>query len=451
VSLDSRSRWLLETYTPPRAADAAERDAFREHLRSSIWGGLSGGIVLLTDVILAKTLAAPGWQVTLLSTLGPAANLFSFYWLGQVHGRRKAGFFLLAGLLGRLPLIGLLLASSSGWLILLNFLYAVATALILTSANALLQTRYAEDRRAHYFGLATSAGALASILAAQACGLLLERWEHLFPWLFAAAGLAGLASAYHLYRMESGCGERRGAGDWMGAGMKSVRRRLLPPRGTPAPPGLLSSLRLVGSLLRENPEFARFERNFMIYGFAFLSLLPVLPLYVVNELKMNYHQLSTTKGVLAQLGVVVLSPLLSRALSRLQPLRFTGRVFLLLAFYPLLLWVSTLPQDMARIHCVYLALFFYSMAMAGVNLSWTLGSMHFAGRQDASAFHGIHVALTGVRGLLAPTLGFVLYRAAGSAAVFALSTGLFACAGILMLRQHRRLRGREAEAQAVAG
>jgi len=78
--------------------------------------------------------------------------------------------------------------------------------------------------------------------------------------------------------------------------------------------------------------------------------------------------------------------------------------------------------------------------MTGVNLSWTLGSMHFAGRRDASAFQGVHVAMTGVRGLIAPGAGFLLYRAFGSAAVFGVSTALFLWAGTLMLRQDREER-----------
>ncbi len=122
---------------PSRQATPQERDAFREHLLSSFWAGITGGIVLLTDVILAKTLNAAGWQVTLLATLGPAANLFSFYWAGAVLGRQKAGSFLLAVVLGRLPLALLLFWRTSACMILVNFLFAVATALLITATNAL--------------------------------------------------------------------------------------------------------------------------------------------------------------------------------------------------------------------------------------------------------------------------------------------------------------------------
>lgn len=429
----------LRVFLPPRAR-GSERDALREHLFASAWAGLSNGIVLLTDIILAKTLEAPGWQVTLLATLTPAANLASFYWAAQVHGRPKSGFFLLAALLGRLPLVLLLWQSSAAMLIALNFLYAVASALFITATNAILQSRYSEEMRPRYFGLATSISAFFSILGVQGAGTLLERDGSVYPWLYAGAGMAGLLSAYHLYRMEIGGAGPRRVRAWVQVGLQSVRRRLVPPVGEERPPGMMQSLRMARAVLGHNPGFVRFERNYMIYGFAFLSLLPVLPLYVVNELRMNYHQLSATKGLWSQVGLVVLSPILGVALGRLQPLRFTGRAFLLLALYPLCLFLSTLPGMPGRIQWVYAALFFFSVAMAGVNLSWSLGSMHFAGEQDASAFQGIHVALTGVRGLLAPSLGFAVYSLFGSGAVFAISTALFTAAGLFMLRQHRQER-----------
>ncbi len=418
-----------------------ERDALREHLVSSAWGGLSYGLISLTDVILAKTLGAPGWQITLLATLAPAANLTSVWWAGQVENRRKAGFFLLGGLLGRLPLLVILATAAPGILIALNFLFAVASALIITAMNTVLQQRYSDRHRARWFGLSASIGSLSSIVAIQAAGVLLERNERAFPWLLAFAGVAGFISCYHFFRMEGGREAARGAVDWLRMGLDSLRRRLDPDPAQRVP-GLADGIRLIRGVMRENPGFVRFERSFMIYGFAFMIVLPVLPLYVVRDLKMSYQQLASTKGIWSQIGLVVLSPLLGAWLGRLRPLLFTGRVFLLLAFYPLFLLASSFPTAPDRVSLVYLALVVYSVAMTGVNLSWSLGSMHFAEGRDASAFQGVHVALTGARGLLGPGLGFLIYRLVGSGAVFALSALLFALAGVLMLRQHRDERDR---------
>jgi MFS family permease len=431
---------------------------------ASLWGGLAAGFVSLTDVILAKTLHAPGWQVTLLATLGPTANLTSFFWAGRMQGRAKAGFFLAAGVLGRLPLLLILLLHGPGWLIGLSFLFAVSNALLATAISAVLQQRYEAPDRARHFGLAASASALAVVAAVQGAGLWLERDETAFPWIFALAAVSGLFSCFHLFRMEAGPGAARGPTDWLrpvlalgrtGTGL-GVGTRAIPSEDQDPGPRIggrkesghrtammvglgaaWGNLRVAGTVLRENPDFARFERSFMIYGFAFLSLLPVLPLYVVRELQMSYAQLSATKGIWSQIGLVVLSPVLGVALGRLRPLLFTGRTFLLLVFYPLCLLVSTVVWTGHRVAWVYLAFVVYSVAMTGVNLSWTLGSMHFARGRDASLFQGVHVALTGVRGLLAPSLGYAVYRFFGAGVAFGMSAALFTWAGWLMLRQDR--------------
>jgi hypothetical protein len=419
----SAAWWWRELWAP---VAPAERRAMREHLAAAVWGGLSAGLVSMTDVILAKTLHAPGWQVTLLATLGPAANLTSFLWAGAMEGRRKAQFFVAAGLAGRLPMLALLLAPSAGWLIGLSLLYAIFTALLATAINAVLHACYAAPSRARLFGLAASASALSVIVSVQGAGVWLEHDETAFPWIFALAAVTGLFSCLHLVRMER---------------LTIVRRSPVARRGLGARPGrlraMIDRLRIAESVLRESPDFARFERSFMIYGFAFLSLLPVLPLYVVRDLQMSYAQLSSTKGIWSQAGLVLLSPILGVVLGRLRPLLFTGRTFLLLAGYPICLLVSTLPGVGARVTWVYVAFLIFSVAMTGVNLSWTLGSMHFARGRDASLYQGVHVALTGVRGLLAPSLGYLVYRLSGARAAFALSAVLFGIAGIMMLQQDR--------------
>lgn len=437
-------RAATRDWVPDRARAAEERAAFREHLWASAWGGISVGIFLLADVILAKTLGAPGWQITLMATLGPAANVFSFYFAGQVEGRPKAGAFLLSGILGRLSMAVLIARQSSGILIALYFLYSVASALIITATNSVFQARYSDRQRPLRVGVSASVSALFAIGSAQAAGILLEHREGLFPWLFAVSGVTGMLSVYHIFRMERHSGEARGPAAWCRIGWRSLRGRLSPAPEDARRQSIVTSLKTAARTFRDNPEFVRFERDYMIYGFAFLSLLPVLPVYIVRDLSMNYSQLSASKGLYALVGQVALSPILGAALGRLRPLRFTGRVFLLLAVYPLCLLISTVSTMGVplRIVWVYGAFLVYSVAMAGVNLSWTLGSMHFAGGRDASAFQGLHVAMTGIRGLLAPSLGYLIASSLGIAACFAFSTILFTLAGIMMLRHDRDERER---------
>ena len=47
-------------------------------------------------------------------------------------------------------------------------------------------------------------------------------------------------------------------------------------------------------------------------------------------------------------------------------------------------------------------------------LAWNLGHLHFARSDEAEVYMGIHVFLTGVRGLFAPAAGMMLWTLVGA-------------------------------------
>jgi len=53
------------------------------------------------------------------------------------------------------------------------------------------------------------------------------------------------------------------------------------------------------------------------------------------------------------------------------------------------------------------------LAQAGGKLAWNLGHLHFAQADQAEIYMGIHVFLTGVRGVIAPLAGMLLWRTIG--------------------------------------
>ncbi len=55
----------------------------------------------------------------------------------------------------------------------------------------------------------------------------------------------------------------------------------------------------------------------------------------------------------------------------------------------------------------------HGLGLGGGALAWNLGHLHFSHGDEAEVYMGIHVSLTGVRGLVAPLLGMWLYRTIG--------------------------------------
>ena len=53
------------------------------------------------------------------------------------------------------------------------------------------------------------------------------------------------------------------------------------------------------------------------------------------------------------------------------------------------------------------------LGLGGGALAWNLGHLHFAHPQEAEVYMGVHVTLTGVRGLIMPFVGIWLWTVAG--------------------------------------
>ena len=75
------------------------------------------------------------------------------------------------------------------------------------------------------------------------------------------------------------------------------------------------------------------------------------------------------------------------------------------------------------------------MAMSGVAVAWSMSSLVFAGEEDGALYQGIHVTLTGFRGLLGPLLGLLIMQTLGWSAAFWIAGGLLFVASALMQRQ----------------
>ena len=70
------------------------------------------------------------------------------------------------------------------------------------------------------------------------------------------------------------------------------------------------------------------------------------------------------------------------------------------------------------------------VSMGGGALAWYLGHLHFARPAEAEVYMGIHVTLTGVRGLVMPLVGIWLWIHAGIW-VWLVATGFSLC-GLLL-------------------
>ncbi len=397
-----------------------EKKAFKLHLISAILGGISVGVIINHEYIAVNGLNASQWQITALTMLWPISNILSVFINHWIDSRgRYDRAILVIGVLSRLPVALMFFSSNVNVMLILLLFFFASNSVLIPAQNAIMKHRYRSSNRARLFGWWSSVLTLFSLPMAMFVGALLDLDFQYYRILFVVEALFGAGQAVFLSIMARG----------MKAGVseKSTGK------------GIAHFLGSLWAVFRRDKEFAYFETFFFLYGIAFLMILPVIPFFATDRLGLDYEQYAMAKGVIGQMGVLFLSPLMGVRLERLHPFRFTGIICLVLALYPLSMAFGNWIPELGTFF-FYFAFVIFSVGMAGVRISWSISSMHFAPHGQEATYQGLHITLTALRASFAPILGSVLLHYFGYSEAFLVSTGIFIIAGILFLARYRKRR-----------
>lgn len=397
-----------------------EKSTFLNHLLFSATNGMVFGGLMLQEIIARKTLLSSNLVVTFVTMVWPVANLFSIYWGEYLQGRKdRRALFLIAGLLGRLSLALTFFVHTGKHFVLLLLLVYSFNAFIIPVQNSIFQFNYRKKNRGILFGFSQTAYALFLIIASFIFGRVLDYNEFLFRPLFAAVGLFGYLGILALRRIKVEIPE-------IVKGAKSHP--------------IVSPIITTIYEFRNNKPFLWYEIGFMVYGFGYMIMLPIIPQFLVNKLGMTYTQISIGKVMIAFSGIALLAPLAGSIQERLNPIIFSGLSFLVLGFYPILLNLSIFQNFMEPVNFVYLSFVIFSIGMAGVFINWQIGSIYFARGKDSAMLQSVHVTLMAIRGLFAPLLGYFLMSKFSDSIGFVSSSIMFFLASIIMFITYTRCR-----------
>jgi hypothetical protein len=130
---------------------------------------------------------------------------------------------------------------------------------------------------------------------------------------------------------------------------------------------------------------------------------------------------------------------LGKFMDRYKPIRFTSIMLTLFIAYPLLLALSAfVPWPKLFVYSGFLV---FGVAMAGVGLVWRLGSLYFSQGRPSAGYLTVHMSNAGLRGVVMPPFGYLLFSYLGSLAAFLLSAILLAIASVRMRRLYRSQKG----------
>lgn len=394
-----------------------EKRTFILLLVYTFFNGFLMSVSQTQDIIAKKAMNAFDWHIALLTMIWPLANFFSIWWGKALEETRNvAKYLIFAGIFGRLTLILMYWSISIyDYLALLILVYSFSS-LILPAQNSIIQINIRPINRGKIFGFITSLATLLTIIITFISGQILEYREDLWRTIFVIVGIAGFLGVMALAL----CNTEKN-----NAGIRNKKRF-----------SFIEPLKRTYTLLNEDREYFRFQRNFFLYGIGFLILLPIIPKYLVDHLGMGYRMSFIAKGVVAQLGLLFLSPFFGKIFDKSHPTKFTAIGFALYALFPLNLFISSLFIGNTAIYLTFFAYIFFGVGMSFINMSWNISSIFFAGERDSSMYQSVHVTITGVRGMLTPVIGYVVMHYFGVRVVFIISFLSLMSASYLNMRHY---------------
>ena len=412
-----------ELYRPSAGESRVVAARFVEY---AICAGVVFAVLLFGEVIAAKSLGAGSLEVAFLTMTMPVANITSLWWARLLVGRDQRPYLRRAAIAGCVILVTGFFLRTVGHLLFIHFSYFLLFALLNPAENRLLQQCIPSARTGRLYGIAAGLRMGTAALVSGLAGVYLTYVEGGYCHLYAAAGVMALIGIRQLATIRTGRGSGEGA-------ERFDRRMVLVP--------VVKSIQL----LRRRKDYLRFEGAFMLYGIAFMMSLPVVSLFLVEDLALDYATIGLARGSMWQLAMALGVLMFGRVFDRTTPHRLAVFIFLLLSFFPWFLLAAGRLEGTWRLVAVYGGFAMFGVAMGGVMLLWSLSSIRFAGDEDAGVYHSVHVAATGIRGIFAPLLGYFVMTTMGKETALVVISGFWVLAsGAMILARVWDIRSREA-------
>ncbi|HUU82997.1 MAG TPA: MFS transporter [Phycisphaerae bacterium] len=391
------------------------------------WGivvGLAEGNV--SAVVVAKTFGGSELLIGLAVASTMFAKLVSLIWGMLSVGRPKLRVLSVLGAATVMCLASVAATPQSSWggWVFVGQMAATQAFLagVVTLRTALWKSNYPREYRGRITARLQLIRLLTSIGAMAAAAMVFDRDATAYRFVYPLAALCGACAIVVVGRMRvrGENAELRRMSAAMEQGLDSGLAEPFSLAAVLSPGHVLGQMRRI---LREDRAFARYCKALMWTGSANLMVAPVLATIVTREMQLNY---------LVSVGLLDILPrtVMLIALFRWAP--FFDRVgvvryrvvsglfwlsFLVLGTIATLVVVNEAgigPAAPVIAIAVYgLSRVCMGMGLGGGMLAWNLGHLHFAPAHEAEIYMGVHVTLTGLRGLVMPLLGIWLWMVVG--------------------------------------
>lgn len=358
---------------------------------------ISGGVMA---VIAKKAFGAGDLVITLLAGSEAISNISSLFWTRLLHGRDRvrATVVLQCCTLACALTIALAPFNNAGIGMLLAGTLLARTFLtgIISARSDLWRANYPRHDRGRITGKLTI---LATLIAGVFAFLIAAAMDipgtggHAFRPIYALAAVAGLIGVHSFSRVR-----------WRGRAVHLREERTHPhsESGIEDQRGARAML----AVLRRDADYRRFMFAQFILGAPNIAMTPIFVIALKDRFSLGYTQSILLTTVIETLAPILAIPMWARLLDRMHIIRFR-------AFHS---WMFVLANSLmagafflGSLPMLYASKVMLGFAFGGGMLAWNLGHHDFAKRGLATLYMGVHVTLTGVRGVFAPFVGLLLY------------------------------------------
>lgn len=359
------------------------------------------GLIAILPFILRKDLHASAFQISILNMVKPAVALLSFYW-GAVLWRNRQSLrsnWVVSRLFASLPFLIFPFVQNIWFFILVAALFHFFHRGGMPAQMEILKQNVPPGERESFFSWSCAFNFLGGlVLGLFALGI----WMNAQDWklLFLISALIGLIAVVVLRRIPVDTSQIKDR--------PSTRNSLVTP------------WKDSWNLVRQRPDFARFQIGFMMGGIGLMLIMPALVIFAADDLAISHIDMTMSRFVWMGLGFVLATPFWKRKIALKGIYRLTGVVCLFFAACALCWMLAGLGLTW-----FFVAFFLYGVAQAGSHLIWHLSGPLFAGSGDSSLFSTVNILTVGLRGLIVPCMAGFLCNVIGPLPVLAL--GLMWC------------------------
>ncbi len=302
--------------------------------------------------------------------------------------------------------------------------YYFANPIIYPTINQFLKSNYTHENFSVFYSYATIANKIVMLVVTFFYGMMLDLDQNIYRYIFPFIALLGMFSV------------------WLLAQIKHKEEAIETIR-IPLWQSIKRTMADMQQKMRINKPFRDFEVGFMYYGFAFMGTVSVIAIYFNKALDLNYSSVAFYKNSYNLLAILLL-PLFGKLLGKMDPRRFSAITFASLLFYLLFIGLTTYApwfiwiKGIKVYYTLFLAMLFNGVFAATMSLLWSIGSVFFCKKEEASEYQAMHLSFTGLRSFFAPVLGLGIYMVVGFTGTFIVGIVLLLISIFISLRSYKK-------------